>query len=195
MSDQSGPPTERTIARILKVNHAGEHGAIRIYTGQLRIASLAAPDLVSFLTETRDQEIRHAEAFRQAMPIRQARPCRAMWIWGLGGYALGMGTALLGRRAIWVCTAAVEATVHRHLDDQLRYLAHRDSELHGIIADIQAEEVQHLNTALQALGPASRVDRILARSISLLTEAVIWLSTNGDSRRMAHAIGAEDGFR
>lgn len=184
--------TDRTIARILKVNHAGEHGAIRIYTGQIRIATLTAPDLCDFLRETRGHEIRHADAFRRAMPARKAHPCRAMWLWGIGGYALGMVTALLGRRAIWICTAAVEARVHRHLAHQLRFLAHRDCELHDIIAGIRDEEEQHLAAARQALGRPRALDRLLDAVIALSTEAVIWLSTNGDSRRMAREIAPND---
>jgi len=104
-----------TIARILKVNHAGEYGAIRIYKAQLWVARRLYADVVAFLEETLAHEVRRCALFREAMPVRNARPCRIMALWGNGGYVLGFLTALIGRQGIWVCTAAVESAVHRHL--------------------------------------------------------------------------------
>src|SRR4029079_12619982 len=121
-----------TIARILKVNHAGEHGAIRIYRAQIWVARWLYPDVVAFLEETLAHEVRHCAMFRAAMPARDARPCRIMSLWGNGGFVLGFLTALMGRQGIWICTAAVEAAVHRHLGDQLQFLSERDPELHAL---------------------------------------------------------------
>src|SRR5512139_3215068 len=112
----------RTTARILKVNHAGEYGAIRIYRAQAWLARRLYPDVVDFLEETLRHEVEHCSLFLNAMRERGARPCRVMSLWGNGGLVLGFLTALLGRQGIWICTAAVEAAVHRHLDDQLFYL-------------------------------------------------------------------------
>lgn len=75
--------SDRTIARILKVNHAGEFGAIRIYRAQLWYAQKTGTDLVPFLTETLAHEIRHCQTFLNAMPERNARPCNAMPLWAL----------------------------------------------------------------------------------------------------------------
>src|ERR1700721_2962618 len=99
----------RTVARILKVNHAGEHGAIRIYRAQLWVARRCCPEVVPFLEEVLGHEIRHHASFSAAMPSRAARPCRVMALWSNGGLVLGFLTALLGRQGIWICTAAVEA--------------------------------------------------------------------------------------
>src|SRR3974377_1800918 len=114
-----------TIARILKVNHAGEYGAIRIYRAQLWLARHLYPDIVAFLQETLSHEIQHCAMFRNAMRLRNTGPCRAMILWGNGGFVLGLLTALLSRKAIWICTAAVEATVHRHMEEQLSFLLDR----------------------------------------------------------------------
>src|SRR5262245_40504941 len=116
-----------TIARILKVNHAGEYGAIRIYGAQIGIASRLYPDVVPALAEMLRHEKQHCAKFFAAMPARGSRPCRIMSLWSLGGALLGLLTALAGRQSIWVCTAAVEAAVHRHLDDQLHFLSGRDA--------------------------------------------------------------------
>jgi ubiquinone biosynthesis monooxygenase Coq7 len=177
----------------LKVNHAGEYGAIRIYRAQLWMSKRFFPDLVGFLEETLEHEIQHCALFREAMPSREARPCRIMTLWGNGGWALGLTTALLGRQAIWICTAAVENTVHRHLDDQLRFLADRDRPLDELIRSIQSQELGHLNHAEAHIATSGAWSRILRATISGVTDAVIWLSTWGDSTRMTRELAfAED---
>jgi ubiquinone biosynthesis monooxygenase Coq7 len=175
-----------TIARILKVNHAGEYGAIRIYRAQLWLARRLYPDVVAFLEETLGHEIEHCAMFRNAMPQRNARPCRIMTLWGNGGFVLGFLTALLGRRGVWICTAAVEATVHRHLEEQLNFLIDRDAELHGLISAIQEQELMHLRHAEQRIGMSSAASRLLSAVIAKTTDAVIWLSTWGDSTRLTN---------
>ena len=179
-----------TIARILKVNHAGEHGAIRIYRAQLWLARRLYPDVVAFLEETLGHEIEHCAMFRNAMPQRNARPCRIMALWGNGGFVLGFLTALLGRKGVWICTAAVEATVHRHLEEQLNFLIDMDAELHGLISAIQEQELMHLRHAERRIGTSSAASRSLSAVIAKTTDAVIWLSTWGDSTRLAREFAA-----
>ena len=174
-----------TVARILKVNHAGEYGAIRIYSAQMGVARRRFPDIVPALAEMLGHERQHCAKFFAAMPARRSRPCRIMSLWSLGGSLLGLLTALAGRQSIWVCTAAVEAAVHRHLDDQLHFLSGRDADLHAIILSIREEELAHLRHALDHLDEPSRAQRALQASISAITDLLIWLSTWGDSTRMA----------
>lgn len=182
------PRDALTIARIVRVNHAGEFGAIRIYTAQIAVARLFWPDCVAALTAMRGHERTHCAIFRAAMPSRGSRPCRAMQLWSWGVSLLGLVTALLGRRGIWACTAAVEATVHRHLDDQLHFLRDRDAELHGIVLSIRAEEIAHLDHAEEQLQAPGRGVRLLRTVIAIATDGLIWLSTWGDSQRMAWAL-------
>jgi 3-demethoxyubiquinol 3-hydroxylase len=180
----------RTTARILKVNHAGEYGAIRIYRAQAWVARRLYPDVVDFLQETLQHEIRHCSLFLNAMRDRSARPCRLMSLWGNGGLVLGFLTALLGRQGIWICTAAVEAAVHRHLDDQLFYLHGRDAELYSLIHSIQHEELAHLNYAQKRIVNDAVWARALTLFISDCTDLVIWLSTWGESSRMSKELSA-----
>jgi 3-demethoxyubiquinol 3-hydroxylase len=179
-----------TVARIVRVNHAGEYGAIRIYRAQIRVGRWRFPDAVPELEEMLRHEIRHCDVFRAAMPARNSRPCRIMSLWSLGGSLLGLVTALMGRRSLWICTAAVEATVHHHLDEQLYFLAGRDRELHAAILDIREEELSHLDHAEAQLDSPGHYDRVLRRTISIITDALIWLSTWGDSSRMKAALRA-----
>ncbi|TIP35669.1 MAG: demethoxyubiquinone hydroxylase family protein [Mesorhizobium sp.] len=179
-----------TTARIVRVNHAGEFGAIRIYSAQIFVARHFWRDCVPSLSEMLGHERQHCAAFRAAMPMRNSRPCRVMQFWSWGGWLLGFLTALLGPQGIWACTAAVEATVHRHLDDQLYYLAGRDPGLHAIILSIREEELAHLRHAEEHLLAPGPLLLLLRGAIAVATDCLIWLSTWGDSVRMARALKA-----
>ncbi|WP_316682833.1 demethoxyubiquinone hydroxylase family protein [Ralstonia flaminis] len=108
--------------RYLKVDHAGEHGAICIYTGQIAIARLFFPDLVPELIQFRSDERNHRAIFGAELERRGLRRCRSYWLCGAGGLALGVLTGLLGRTAVSATTVAVESVVLRHLEQQLAAL-------------------------------------------------------------------------
>lgn len=113
-----------------------------------------------------------------------------MSLWGNGGLVLGFLTALFGRQGIWICTAAVEAAVHRHMEEQLLFLRGRDHELHDMIATIQEEELAHLSHAQGRIANHNVWSGILERTIAKSTDTVIWLSTWGDSMRMVKELSA-----
>jgi ubiquinone biosynthesis monooxygenase Coq7 len=181
---------ELTVQRILKVNHAGEHGAIRIYGAQIAVSKLLWPSVTPVLDELRKHEIEHCRPFRRAVPAHGARPCRAMFPWGVGSYLLGLVTALSGPCMIWICTEAMESAVHRHLDDQLNFLAPRSAELHALIASIQEEELSHLHEAQQRRGSPTALHRLSIAIIGATTDGLIWLSTQGDLARIAAELRA-----
>lgn len=183
-------PDQTSVARILRVNHAGEYGAIRIYGAQIAVSRRLFPALVQKLEELRGHEIIHCQTFTDAMPSRGARPCRAMGLWSNGGWLLGFLTALMGPRAIWACTEAVEDVVHEHLDAQLAFLEVRDAELHEQIAAIQEEEAGHLSLARQEKGGDTLFTRVLDGLIRPSVHLVVWLSTQGDSTRMRRDLEA-----
>lgn len=179
VSDAQAPLNVR---RILRVNHAGEYGAIRIYQSQLLVARLLAPDLVPFLTETLSHEIKHRQRFRDLMTPRGVYPCGALPVWGVGGYAMGLATGVFGRDAILVCTEAVERTVHAHLGEQLASLGNSDEEVASTIRSIQQEELGHLDHAVTHRASNSPFLRWLSQAISAATATLIWLSTYGEAR-------------
>lgn len=190
-SRKSLPPRDvLTIARIVRVNQAGEYGAIRIYTAQIAVSKKLYPDIAPALADMLEHEKKHCALFFAAMPVRQSRPCRIMSLWSWGGWLLGFSTALMGRQAIWLCTAAVEAAVHRHLDDQMFFLKDRDPELHDIVLSIREEELSHLHHAqsqIRSTGPGARA---LEKLVASTTDILIWLSTWGDSTRMMSELRA-----
>lgn len=171
----------------MKVNHAGEYGAIRIYGAQLFVSKILHKDLAPFLERTLVHEIDHAQKFIEAMKVRQVRPCNAMPLWGIGGWILGFVTACMGKNSVMICTEAVESAVHKHLQDQIRYLEGKDAELRSLILDIEKEEIEHLEYAQQNV-KRSWLTKPLSNFITVSTEIVIWLSTQGDLTRMKNAI-------
>lgn len=182
---------QRLIRRILRVDHAGEHGAVSIYSAQLIHLGVRHADVRDWLTETLDHERAHRAAFRDAMPSRAAKPCRALSIWSVGGWVLGCLTALMGPKAIMACTAAVERTVHGHLQEQIAFLSHRDRELAALVERIQREELSHLTYAERSLPPSSALARLLEPIIAFAAEALIAISTRGDSVRLRHTLHAQ----
>jgi len=113
-----------------------------------------------------------------------------MAVWSVGGAVLGAATALLGQTGIMVCTAAVEKTVHKHLNEQIAYLSGRDDELAEIIRGIRSEEDEHLAYAEAHHNSDSLYARSLALIVAISTDILIWISTRGDSRKLKAALRA-----
>lgn len=179
---------QQLIRRILRVNHAGEFGAIAIYTSQIRRAEKMASVHTAWLQETRRHEIGHRDTFFLAMPSRGAKPCRLMRVWNVGGGILGSLTGLFGDSGILACTSAVERTVHSHLEEQIAFLESRDPDLAGIVRTIQAEELEHLAYAEGSMEKTNFFSQCLEACISIATETLIAISTRGDSLTLAAKI-------
>jgi ubiquinone biosynthesis monooxygenase Coq7 len=161
--------------RIIKVDHAGEHGAVNIYTGQIFFARFTAPHLVSELSEFRAHELRHRAVFAEELRRRAHPRCRSYWLCGIGGLVLGLVTGLLGSSAIAATTVAVESVVLGHLEHQIATLSASDPAATSAISSIVAEEQQHHD---RSLGPAQAGrfwPRVLTPIVSASTQAVIWL--------------------
>lgn len=161
--------------RIIKVNHAGEHGAIGIYTGQILMAWLTAPKMVAELREFRSHEQRHRAIFGAELERRGRPRCRSYWFCGIGGFVLGAITGLLGSSAIAATTTAVESVVLRHLEHQLAVLQGHDPAAVSAISSIVAEEQQHHDQSLGHVRAGTFWPRVLTPIVSASTEAVIWL--------------------
>ena len=161
--------------RILKVNHAGEFGAISIYTGQIAMARLLAPELVAELIEFRSHERRHREIFGAELARRGRRRCRSYWLCGLGGLTLGLMTGVLGKTAISATTVAVESVVLRHLEHQLLLLRGVDAAAVEAINAIAEEERAHHDQAATHVDERGVLYRVLRPIVSFATQTVIWL--------------------
>lgn len=162
-------------SRILKVNHAGEHGAVNIYSGQLLVARLTAPTLVSELVEFRLHEQRHRAIFWSELQRRNRPRCKSYWFCGIGGFTLGLITGLFGSRAIAATTVAVERVVLRHLEQQLIALSGVDPSAAASINSIIQDERFHHDQSASHVHAEGFWFRLLSPIVSASTEVVIWL--------------------
>lgn len=140
---------KRATAPMVRVDQAGEYGAIRIYGGQLAVMGDRSP-AARQIAGMAVQEERHRAFFDAMMARRSVRPTLLQPAWKLAGFALGAATAAIGPAAAMACTVAVETEIDKHYADQLVALGDSDPELSAAILDFQAEEIEHRETALAA---------------------------------------------
>src|SRR5487761_2329943 len=142
-----GDPAPRArVERIIRVDHAGEYGAARIYAGQLAV--LRHSDKAALLRHMRDQEQQHLDSFADLMVRRRVRPTAMLPVWHLAGFALGALTAALGERAAMACTVAVEETIDAHYSGQIAVLDASEPELRDRLTRFRDEELEHRDIAL-----------------------------------------------
>jgi ubiquinone biosynthesis monooxygenase Coq7 len=165
----------RLAGRIIKVNHAGEHGAVNIYRAQSLVCRLTAPDLVPLLREFQTHEEGHRARFLGYLEHSRVRRCRSYHFCGLGGYVLGFLTGLFGRSAVAATTVAVESVVLKHLELQLLQLKDLDSNAYSAVAAIIDEEREHHDTASLEPLQGRFWPRVLMPVVRGATELVIWL--------------------
>jgi ubiquinone biosynthesis monooxygenase Coq7 len=136
-------------AAMLRVDQAGEYGATRIYAGQLAVLRRNAPE-AKLVARMAAQEQRHLDRFNRLMAERRVRPTALQPLWNVAGFALGAATALMSEKAALACTEAVETEIDKHYSQQLRQLGSGDPELASDIAEFQADELEHRDTAREA---------------------------------------------
>jgi ubiquinone biosynthesis monooxygenase Coq7 len=137
------------LASMIRVDQAGEYGATRIYAGQLAALGPRHPASRA-IARMAIQERRHLDHFDQLMTDRGIRPTVLQPFWNGAGHALGAVTALMSPGAAMACTAAVETEIDKHYSDQLKSLGQDDPDLSATIAEFQAEELEHRDTAIAA---------------------------------------------
>lgn len=134
------------IATMLRVDHAGEYGARRIYAGQLAVLKDAA--CADEIRHMAAQEDVHLEAFNRMLPARGVRPSMLQPFWHVAGYALGAATAMMGPRAAMACTVAVEEVIAEHYSRQIDALPPEEVELKATLTQFRDEEQEHHDTGL-----------------------------------------------
>jgi ubiquinone biosynthesis monooxygenase Coq7 len=148
MTTLPGSPTLDTeIERMIRVDHAGEYGATRIYAGQLAVLGRGAKG--DLLRHMRDQEVVHLQTFSNLIASRRVRPTALLPLWHLAGVALGAATAMLGERAAMACTVAVEEAIDQHYSAQIDTLGDTEPELRATIETFRAEELEHRDIGLE----------------------------------------------
>ena len=169
--------TPKRIAEMIRVDHAGEHGAVRIYDGQLAVFA-HVPGMektASLIREMAQHEQTHLDHFDQLITERRVRPTVFGPAWNMAGFALGAVTALIGEKAAMACTAAVEAEIDAHYAAQENELETHDGEgdLSAAIKQFRADEAEHHQTALDAGAEETPGYEIMTRIIRLGCRAAI----------------------
>jgi len=139
---------EQMIDRFLRVDHAGEYGAVRIYQGQLAVLGDNHP-MSDTIKHMKAQEDVHLERFNSLIRDRDARPTLLTPFWHVAGFALGAGTALLGVKAAMVCTEAVETVIDDHYAGQIAQLGEDEPALAEELEKFRQEEIEHRDTAVE----------------------------------------------
>jgi len=174
------PAAESEIASMIRVDHAGEYGAVRIYDGQLAVAELSfwgrgrARDEIRHMAE---QERRHLAAFDALVRAHHVRPTLLHPLWHVAGYALGAASALLGERAAMACTVAVEEVIDEHYQGQLGRLGDSDPALSETIAEFRADELAHRQTAIEMGATDALGYELISAVVKTGSRLAIWLST------------------
>lgn len=166
---------EEETRRMIRVNHAGEYGAKRIYAGQLAV--LGKSPVAPLLREMAAQEQKHLDTFSAMMAKRQVRPTALMPLWHVAGFAMGAATALLGEKAAMACTVAVESVIDEHYAAQEAALGDAEADLKSTIGVFRKEEMEHHDMALENGAKSSPFYGILTHVIVYQTKLAIWLST------------------
>jgi 3-demethoxyubiquinol 3-hydroxylase len=165
---------DATIHRMIRVDHAGEYGAARIYAGQLAVLGRSAK--ADLLRHMQAQEEVHLDTFNSVLADRRVRPTALLPFWHLAGFALGVATAALGERAAMACTVAVEETIDSHYTAQIDRLADTEAPLHDTLEKFRAEEREHRDIALANEAELAPGYRLLSAAIRTGCRIAIRLS-------------------
>ncbi len=175
MTDLPGDPHQAAkIARMIRVDHAGEYGAKRIYAGQLAV--LGQGEHGDTLRHMQAQEQVHLDTFAELIARRRVRPTVLLPIWHLAGFALGAATAAMGTRAAMACTVAVEEAIDEHYQAQVAELGNAEPALVATIEKFRAEELEHRDIGLANDAELTPGYTVLRAAIKLGCKVAIGLS-------------------
>jgi 3-demethoxyubiquinol 3-hydroxylase len=169
-----GEPVGSKLAeRVLRVDHAGEYGAKRIYEGQLAV--LGDGPAAEAIREMAAAEAEHLAWFDKELVARRVRPTALHPFWHVAGYALGAATALMGPKAAMACTVAVEEVIDEHYQRQIETLGADEAALKATLIEFRDDEIEHRDTARDSGG--DNAPPLLSAAIKAGSRLAIWLST------------------
>ena len=139
------------VQEFIRVDHAGERGAVKIYEGQLLALNTLVKDenLKKTIEEMKIHEKEHCEFFENEIQKRNIRPTKFLPLWDLLGVSLGFGSTLLGKKAAMLCTASVEEVIDKHYLNQINQLEADEKELKKKIIKFREDELHHKDIAYE----------------------------------------------
>ena len=177
-NDKGRLPGDRTLSaiieRMIRVDHAGEFGAQRIYAGQLSV--LGESKVGPLIRHMAKQEDAHLAAFEKLIIEKGVRPTALHPLWHVAGFALGALTARLGEKAAMACTVAVEEVIDEHYKKQLDTLAEDEPQLRRLIKKFRDEEIEHKHIGLEEGAEDLSYYPLLRALVRAGSKTAIWLS-------------------
>jgi ubiquinone biosynthesis monooxygenase Coq7 len=174
------PDRRELVERLIRVDQAGEFGAVRIYQGQLaalRWTGRANGEAGRKIAVMARAEREHSQVFDRLIAERRVRPTALSPLWSLAGFALGAATALMGDKAAMACTVAIEETIDEHYAAQAAALGDDEAELRGTVEKFRADELAHRDEALASGAEQALGYDVMTAAIKAGSRLAIWLST------------------
>tara|TARA_B100000242_G_scaffold282185_1_gene243239 strand:- start:1152 stop:1682 length:531 start_codon:yes stop_codon:yes gene_type:complete len=158
------------VEEFIRVDHAGERGAVKIYEGQLLALNTIVKneDLKKTIEDMKEHELEHCQFFEKEIKRRNIKPTKFLPLWDLLGVGLGFGSTILGKKAAMLCTASVEEVIDEHYQDQINQLGPEEKELKKKITKFRQDELDHKDIAYEEgatkKGLYSIMDKIIKTS-------------------------------
>jgi len=176
IAKKSKSTTDKTILdEIIRVDHAGEYGATRIYDGQIAVFGKDSK-IGKTIQHMADQEQEHIEKFNELLIEKRVRPTALLPVWNIAGFALGAGTALMGEKAAMACTVAVEKVIGEHYREQQNLLEDDEKELKKTIAKFEKDELEHHDIGLEHDAENAPGYKVMTKVIEIGCKAAIAIS-------------------
>ena len=166
------------IEEFIRVDHAGERGAIKIYEGQLLALNTFVKDenLKKIIEKMKNHEKEHLDFFNKEIKKRNIKPTKLLPLWDLLGISLGFGSAIIGKKATMLCTASVEEVIDKHYQNQINELDSEEKVLKEKIKKFRDDELHHIDIAYEQGASKKGVYSILDKIIKTGSRVAISIS-------------------
>tara|TARA_X000000950_G_scaffold49413_1_gene57809 strand:+ start:1075 stop:1605 length:531 start_codon:yes stop_codon:yes gene_type:complete len=170
--------TNSRVEEFIRVDHAGERGAVKIYEGQLLALNtiIKNDNLKKTIEDMKEHEIEHCQFFENEIKKRNIEPTKFLALWDLLGVGLGFGSTILGKKAAMLCTASVEEVIDKHYQDQINQLGPEEKNLKNKIIKFREDELHHKNIAYEKGATKEGIYSIMDKIIKTGSKIAIRIS-------------------
>ena len=170
--------TERRVEEFIRVDHAGERGAVKIYEGQLLALNTIVKNdnLKKTIEDMKEHEVEHCQFFENEIKKRNIEPTKFLPLWDLLGVGLGFGSTILGKKAAMLCTASVEEVIDKHYQDQIDQLEDDEKNLRDKIVKFREDEIHHKDIAYEKGATKKGIYSIMDKIIKTGSKIAIRIS-------------------
>tara|TARA_X000000950_G_scaffold29237_3_gene31614 strand:- start:905 stop:1435 length:531 start_codon:yes stop_codon:yes gene_type:complete len=170
--------TSNRVEEFIRVDHAGERGAVKIYEGQLLALNTIVKNdnLKKTIEDMKEHEIEHCQFFEKEIKKRNIKPTKFLPLWDLLGVGLGFGSTILGKKAAMLCTASVEEVIDEHYQDQINKLGPEEKNLKTKIIKFREDELHHKDIAYEEGATKKGIYSIMDKIIKTGSKLAIRIS-------------------